>query len=106
MQFTHIKPNYTMTFSNDAGLVGTLDFNGPKMIFTGDAEESAKVFFDLIGKSFVGRFAELEAQIERLQRAVNRMAAAESIVTVRAIAEISLRDFVEKEKAVQVSQST
>ena len=47
-----LKPNYNMTFSNADSVVGTLDFNGPEMIFTGKAEESAKVFFDWIAQNF------------------------------------------------------
>jgi len=49
---------------NNGKEVGKLDFNGPKMVFTGDAEESAKVFIDLIGKWFVGRLEE-ERKAER-----------------------------------------
>lgn len=47
--------DYNITFSNDKGFVGKLDFNGPEMIFTGDAEESAKVFMDWLAKAFTGR---------------------------------------------------
>ena len=47
-----VKPNYNIIFHNNAGKVGELDFNGPAMVFSGNAEESAKVFFDLIAKLF------------------------------------------------------
>ena len=50
-----VTPNYSMTFHNGDKQVGALDFNGPEMTFTGDAEESAKVFFDWIAQSFKGR---------------------------------------------------
>ena len=47
-----IKPNYNMTFHNGGKQVGVLDFNGPEMVFSGDADESAKVFFDFIAGWF------------------------------------------------------
>jgi hypothetical protein len=64
-----IKANYNITFSNngEGGTgkeVGKLDFNGPALVFTGDAEESAKVFFDWIAQSFAGRLEE-ERKAER-----------------------------------------
>jgi hypothetical protein len=52
------RPNYNITFHGEGGEIGRLDFNGPEMVFTGNAEESAKVFFDWIAKSFAGRLAE------------------------------------------------
>lgn len=61
------KPNYNMTFSNADGVIGTLDFNGPEMVFTGKAEESAKVFFDWIAQCFAQRLAELEQDKKRLE---------------------------------------
>jgi len=60
----NIKPNYNITFHrNSAGNllgdpVGSLDFNGPELKFTGDAEESAKVFIDWIAQAFKGRLEE------------------------------------------------
>jgi len=59
-----IKPNYNITFHNNidtsgAGRqVGRMDFNGPEMVFEGDAEESAKVFIDWIARAFKGRLDE------------------------------------------------
>jgi hypothetical protein len=50
-----LKPDYNITFSNDKGVVGKLDFNGPEMVFTGNAEESAKLFFNYIATSFKAR---------------------------------------------------
>jgi hypothetical protein len=58
------KPNYNITFhrAGDNGFiaeeVGHLDFNGQAMKFEGDFEESAKVFFDFIARSFAGRLKE------------------------------------------------
>jgi hypothetical protein len=50
------KPSYNITFYRDGGeKAGELDFNGPEMKFTGNAEESAKVFFNWIAQSFSRR---------------------------------------------------
>ena len=47
------KPNHNITFNNQENKqVGTLDFNGSAMAFVGDADESAKVFFDFVAKYF------------------------------------------------------
>ena len=64
-----IKPNYNITFQNngEGGTgkeVGKLDFNGPSLVFTGDAEESAKLFIDWIARSFAGRLED-ERKAER-----------------------------------------
>ena len=60
--FLDTKPNHNMTFHNQDGKqVGVLDFNGPEMTFTGDADESAKVFFDFIARSFKGRLEQERA---------------------------------------------
>jgi hypothetical protein len=64
LSIANLKPNYNLTFHNNrdtGGLgkqVGKLDFNGPQLVFEGDAEESAKVFIDWIAKSFKGRLDE------------------------------------------------
>jgi hypothetical protein len=59
-----IKPNYNITFHNNGTQIGAMDFNGPAMVFTGDAEESAKVFIDWIARSFAARLEE-ERKAER-----------------------------------------
>jgi hypothetical protein len=59
-----IKPNYNIIFHNNGKEVGKLDFNGPAMVFTGDAQESAKVFIDWLARSFAGRLEE-ERKAER-----------------------------------------
>ena len=57
----HFKPDYNISFHNNhdtsgAGkLVGKLDFNGPEMLFEGDAAESAQVFIDCVANAFHGR---------------------------------------------------
>ena len=64
--FTEIKPNYNMSFHNGDKQVGALDFNGPEMTFTGDADESAKVFFDFIAGWFKGRLEQERADEREL----------------------------------------
>jgi hypothetical protein len=60
----NLKPSYNVTFHNnlhslDTGkMVGKLDFNGPELVFEGDAAESAKVFIDWVATAFHGRLAE------------------------------------------------
>lgn len=67
--FGPLKPDYNITFHNNhdtsgAGKqVGKLDFNGPELVFEGDAAESAKVFIDWIATAFKGRLEE-ERQAE------------------------------------------
>jgi hypothetical protein len=65
----NIKPDYNISFHNNSEggtgkEVGKLDFNGPALVFTGDAEESAKVFIDWIARSFAARLEE-ERKAER-----------------------------------------
>jgi hypothetical protein len=64
LSIVNTKPNYNISFHNNGQEVGKLDFNGPKLVFTGDAEESAKVFIDWIARSFHGRLEE-ERKAER-----------------------------------------
>ena len=59
------KPNHNITFhrqaDNGVGMgpkVGSLDFNGPALVFEGDAEESAKVFIDVVATYFAARLKE------------------------------------------------
>ena len=58
LQVANFKPNYNLTFHRDGKEVGKFDFNGPEMIFEGDAAESAKVFVDFVARSFHGRLKE------------------------------------------------
>ena len=60
-----IKPNYTIQFSNDKGIVGTLDFSKATITFEGDVDNSAKSFFE----AFIGEVSDIVSY----QRAVNRM---------------------------------
>lgn len=57
-----IKPNYNITFHSNYKQVGALDFNGPEMTFTGDMDESAKLFFDWIATSFKERLEQERAK--------------------------------------------
>ena len=61
---SNFKPNYNISFHNNGQEIGKLDFNGPALVFTGDAEESAKVFIDCVARSFHGRLEE-ERKAER-----------------------------------------
>jgi hypothetical protein len=54
----NIKPNYNIAFHNNGKEIGKLDFNGPAMVFTGEAEESAKVFIDWVARNFAARLEE------------------------------------------------
>lgn len=75
----NMKPNYNITLHNGDKQVGELNFNGPEMTFTGDADESAKVFFDFIAKSFKARLEQERAdernswpaEMEAMERQVN-----------------------------------
>ena len=77
--FLDTKPNYNMTFHRDGKQVGALDFNGPEMTFSGDMDESAKLFFDLIARSFKERLEQERAdernswpaEMEAMERQVN-----------------------------------
>lgn len=74
------KPNHNITFHNGDKQMGALDFNGPEMTFTGDADESAKLFFDFIAKSFKARLEQervderglMSAQIKELEHQAAR----------------------------------
>lgn len=44
------KPNNMTFHASDGTLVATLDFNGPELVFTGNADEAAKIFVQAVGK--------------------------------------------------------
>ena len=74
IKIMEMKPNYNMSFHNSDKQVGTLDFNGPEMTFTGDADESAKVFFDFIAQSFKGRLEqERNATLDEIATKIEAM---------------------------------
>ena len=66
------KPNHSVTFINsESKQVGKLDFNGDRLEFEGDADESAKVFVDAMGHWFAGRVEqEREKAAERAWKAL------------------------------------
>lgn len=51
----NLEPNYSVTFSNKDKMIGALDFNDDVMKFEGEAEESAKIFFDWLSGMFEKR---------------------------------------------------
>ena len=61
---TQVKPDYNISFQQEGKNIGKLDFNGDEMKFIGEADESAKVFFDWLANSFSGRLKE-EREKER-----------------------------------------
>ena len=65
---SNIKPNYNVTFHNGDRNIGRLDFNGDVMVFEGDAEESAQVFFDYLAERFANRLKEERANEREKQR--------------------------------------
>jgi len=72
LQVANFKPNYNLTFHRDGQEVGKFDFNGPEMVFEGDAAESAKVFIDCVANAFHGRLeqerkSELDACCDLLE---------------------------------------
>lgn len=50
-----IQPNYIMHFSKGGKTVGTLDWNGSEMVFSGDLAPSTQVFFDYLAQCFQQR---------------------------------------------------
>lgn len=79
------KPNYKITFHKYGDKqIGVLDFNGPAMIFEGDAEGSAKVFFDLIAQSFARRLEdERKATREACANEIERISVEKYAVVLR-----------------------
>jgi len=59
-----LKPSYNIVFHNGDRQIGRLDFNGGVMVFEGDAEESARIFFDALAEKFADRLKE-EREKER-----------------------------------------
>jgi hypothetical protein len=50
-----IQPNYIMHFSKGGKTVGTLDWNGTEMVFSGELAPSTRVFFDYLATCFATR---------------------------------------------------
>ena len=64
LSVNNFKPSYSIEMRHGTGQVGRLDFNGPKLVFTGDAEESAKVFVNYLTMIWEKRIQE-EREAER-----------------------------------------
>lgn len=58
----NIKPNYNITFHRGNTQIGVLDFNGPEMKFSGDMDESAILFIEVIANSFKARLEQERAE--------------------------------------------
>lgn len=66
------KQDYNLSFHNDNGLTGKLDFNGPSLIFIGNAEVSAKIFIDWLMVSFRTRLYEERERCAKLCQEVDK----------------------------------
>ena len=75
-----IPPNYNIILSNAQGQVCALDFNGPELKFSGDAEQGAQVFIDWVAGVFKNRL-----QQERRQERERCIKAAEESRVVNII---------------------
>ena len=72
MEISSFKPSYTIALHRDGETVGILDFNGPTMTFEGDAEASARVFFDYVAMMFAERLAAERRAGQCLSAAANK----------------------------------
>lgn len=62
LKITQPEPNYNVCFHKDGTTIGTLDFSGGVLKFDGEAEESAKLFFNLIADLFKRRLERERAE--------------------------------------------
>ena len=53
-----LQPAFNISFSNGEKEVGRIDFSTGKMVFSGDMEESARVFFDYLKESLIDPYLE------------------------------------------------
>ena len=53
-----LQPAHNISFSNGEKEVGKIDFSTGKMVFEGDMEESAKVFFDYLKDILIDPYLE------------------------------------------------
>jgi len=58
----NFKPNYNIIFHRGNTQIGVLDFNGPEMTFSGDMDESAILFIEVIANSFKARLEQERAE--------------------------------------------
>jgi hypothetical protein len=53
---SNFTPNYTFIFGNvTKPEIGKMDFSGDRMVFTGDADEAAKLFLTMVDHYFQQR---------------------------------------------------
>lgn len=62
LNFLNVEPTYNIIFSNNNGEVGRLDFNDGVLKFIGEADESAKIFFDFLANSFQQKIHDVAAE--------------------------------------------
>ncbi len=53
-----LRQDHAINFMRGNEVIGRLDFNGPQMVFTGNAEESAKELFKYVAICFAERLKE------------------------------------------------
>ena len=58
----NFKPNCNIIFYRGKTQIGVLDFNGPEMTFSGDMDESAILFIEVIANSFKARLEQERAE--------------------------------------------
>jgi hypothetical protein len=58
----NFKPNCNIIFHRGNTQIGVLDFNGPEMTFSGDMDESAILFIEVIANSFKARLEQERAE--------------------------------------------
>ena len=58
----NFKPNCNIIFYRGKTQIGVLDFNGPEMTFSGDMDESAKLFLEFVATSFKTRLEQERAE--------------------------------------------
>lgn len=74
LHIADLKPNYNITLHRHGQEIGKLDFNGPELVFEGDAAESAKVFIDWVANTFHGRLKEeREAAYDQVLQDIKEM---------------------------------
>ena len=52
-------PSYNLYFQNETGTIGTLDWSSGKLVFEGNADESAKIFFEYL-KTYIDSYIDQE----------------------------------------------
>ena len=80
----NFKPNYNIIFHRGNTQIGVLDFNGPKMTFSGDMDESAILFIEVIANSFKAR---LEQERAEEREACAKLCEQGEFMTFRGVAE-------------------